>query len=109
MEEDLKILKDIIEQDFSNPMGWSYYYDSELRKLQQAIEHLIKAYKELKEKLDETLNANLALVQGNANSIPVSLVEEKIEELDEELEIMKVDAMYGKYKKYGSKLSFEKQ
>ena len=41
--------------------------------------------------------------------IPISLVEETIEELDEELEIMKVDAMYGRYKEYGSKLSFEKQ
>ena len=73
----------------------------------EAIEELLKAYKELKEieeshrkengklrekvkqleeKLDETLNANLALVQGNANSIPVSLVEEKIEELNKAYE-----------------------
>lgn len=68
----------------------------------QTIKHLIQAYKdleeieeshrkengelrekikELEERLDETLNANLALAQGNADSIPVSLVEEKIEEL----------------------------
>ena len=36
-------------------------------------------------------------------------LEEKIEELSEDLEIMKVDAMYGRYKEYDSKLSFEKQ
>ena len=38
-----------------------------------------------------------------------SKIKEKIEELSEDLEIMKVDAMYGRYKEYGSKLSFEKQ
>lgn len=53
------------------------------RKLIDYYEQLIK---ELEEKLNETLNANLALVQGNANSIPVSLVEEKIEELNKAYE-----------------------
>lgn len=47
--------------------------------------------------------------QTKCETIPVSLVEETIEELSEDLEIMKVDAMYGRYKEYGSKLSFEKQ
>lgn len=49
----------------------------------QAIENIINRNKELEEKIDETLNANLALVQGNANSIPVSLVEETIKKLKE--------------------------
>lgn len=46
---------------------------------------------------------------ANEKCIPVSLIEERIEELSEDLEIMKVDAMYGRFKEYGSKLSFEKQ
>ena len=59
MEEDIKILKNIIEQDFSNPMGWSGYYDSELKELQQAIRNLINKNKEL-EKMVELMAFSLA-------------------------------------------------
>ena len=83
-------------------------------KLLKYINEIIDRNKELEEKMDkDTHTLQNALDLANAdkinNYIPVSLVEEKIEELDEELEIMKVDAMYGRYKEYGSKLSFEKQ
>ena len=40
--------------------------------------------------------------------IPVQKVKDKIEELDEDLEIMKVDNMYGRYKKYGGKTKLER-
>lgn len=40
--------------------------------------------------------------------IPVQKVKDKIEELDEELEIMKVDNMYGRYKEYGGKSKWER-
>ena len=58
---------------------------------------------------DITNVINKSLEDFNKEYIPVSLVEEKIEELSEDLEIMKVDAMYGRCKEYGSKLAFEKQ
>ncbi|MGN1297365.1 MAG: hypothetical protein ACI4VH_02895 [Clostridia bacterium] len=77
MEEDTKDLKELRKE-----LGLCA--DGSKIKQGIALEHLIKAYKELEEKLNETLNVNLALVQGNANSIPVSLVEEKIEELNKE-------------------------
>lgn len=75
-----------------------------------SLRNLIKEYKELEEEnIQLEACKDEAIKRYNFESIPVSLVEEKIEELDEELEIMKVDAMYGRYKEYGSKLSFEKQ
>ena len=40
--------------------------------------------------------------------IPVQKAKDKIEELDEELEIMKVDNMYGRYKEYGGKSKWER-
>lgn len=42
------------------------------------------------------------------NYIPVQKVKDKIEEIDEELEIMKVDNMYGRYKEYGGKTKWER-
>ena len=81
-EEDIKILENYI------------YNKKETMKEQlvKAIEHLIKAYKELEEE-NKTLNernqylvkyrAKLEkkLYESNENYIPISLVEEKIEEL----------------------------
>lgn len=87
IEEDIKTLEEIKDMFIHlKNYGWinDIKKDIDTDKAIQAIEHLIKAYKELKEKLNETLNANLALVQGNANSIPVSLVEETIKELIKE-------------------------
>lgn len=101
-------------------------------KLTEAVENLIKGYKELEEENKELLevrvsasahNRIMELEEENAklkdegiqkwlkqakDSIPKSLINEKIEELDEELEIMKVDNMYGRYKEYGGKLKWEK-
>lgn len=72
MEEDIEGLKRLFYANALTQYG--------KRKLIGYYEQRIK---ELEEKLNETLNANLALVQGNANSIPVSLVEETIEKLKE--------------------------
>ena len=42
------------------------------------------------------------------NSIQIQNIKEKIEEIDEELEIMRVDNMYGRYKEYGGKSKWER-
>lgn len=42
------------------------------------------------------------------NYISKQKVKDKIEELEEELEIMKVDNMYGRYKEYGGKTKWER-
>ena len=84
-EEDIKILEEFIK-----------YYESEAisRKFRgtlsisvdeydiDAIEHLIKAYKELEEENKQLeVIKDEAIRRYNFESIPVSLVEEKIEEL----------------------------
>lgn len=103
MEEDIKFIKYYINEYIAvEDIGIEDDF-----KFQEVIEQLIKEYKNLKEieenhrqengelrervkqleeKLDETLNANLALVQGNANSIPVYSVKEKIKEYFEDEE-----------------------
>lgn len=43
------------------------------------------------------------------NYISKQKVIDKIEEVSNDLEIMKADLMYGRYEEYGSKLSFEKR
>ena len=89
MEEDIKILERLVEE--RELVG--IYKTDEI--VLQAIEHLIKAYKELEEE-NKTLNernqylvkyrAKLEkeLYESNENYIPISLVEEKIEELIKE-------------------------
>ena len=84
MEEDIKILEEFIK-----------YYESEAisRKFRgtlsisvdqydiDAIEHLIKAYKELEEENQLILNSKIGVDLSFDNYIPKSLVEDKIEEI----------------------------
>lgn len=81
MEEDIKILENLLEEGFEAMC----YLEA------QAIEHLIKAYKELEEKnrklkehCKEQIKDKQELTTALLDSIPVSLVEEKIKELKEE-------------------------
>lgn len=61
---------------------------------------------------DEELKADNYELNNRINdlldNIPVEKVKDKIEELEEELEIMKVDNMYGRYKEYGGKTKWER-
>lgn len=100
LEEAETIINDMYQDrnkilENNNVIDISRLDDVKFTNLEFASVRAIREIQSLERKLD--------------NSISASLVEEKIEELDEELEIMKVDAMYGRYKEYGSKLSFEKQ
>ncbi len=87
MEEDIKILEEFKTKGYS--MLLMKYGDRNTTnfKLEQALENLIKAYKELEEKWDkDTHKLQNALDLANAdkinNYIPVSLVEERIKEID---------------------------
>ena len=101
-------------------------------KICEIIEKLQKENEELKEyiaiapNLDEMTAIKYRNIQENAyvqgraeeqqkakkiiyeNYIPKQKVKDKIEELEEELEIMKVDNMYGRYKEYGGKTKWER-
>ena len=95
-----------------------YSFLNDYKRLQKENEELLEVkisasthnrIMELEKENKLLLNSKIGVDLSFDDYIPISLVEETIEELDEELEIMKVDAMYGRYKEYGSKLSFEKQ
>ena len=73
MEEDIKILEELLNAKITVKLSPSDYG-------WKAIEHLIKGYKELEEEIKK-INKQLDLDYVDKNYIPVSLVEEKIEEL----------------------------
>ena len=82
MEQDIKILEKFTKivkgKDYNAKNGWHGYYDEELMDLGTAIEHLIKAYKELEEKNKKKSIEIICYQEELENSIPVSLVEEKL-------------------------------
>lgn len=90
MEEDIKILEEYIKHD--TDLVNLPEYDAKI--VYKAIENLIARYKELEEE-NEQLEAikNEAIRRYNFESIPVSKVKEKIEELsDKDLEIYETDS-----------------
>lgn len=57
---------------------------------------------------DEQYRTVIDLAQNDINKQWIQKIKDKIEELEEELEIMKVDNMYGRYKEYGGKTKWER-
>lgn len=49
--EAIELAKEFTKMDFSNPMGWTGYYDAELEELSQAIETVLSLIKEQQEEL----------------------------------------------------------
>ena len=101
MKEDIEIIEEMIEVYRScsvDEEGFDMRVDIAFMKKEcKALENLLTRYKQLekeneklnqlKEKHNVRINDLCALVDNFAyNSIPVSLVEEKIEELDKQLE-----------------------
>ena len=79
MEQDIKILENYLDKNDNKLVS--------IKRLEflEAIEHLIKAYKELEEfkkQVTEIENTNFIKYK---NYIPVSLVEEKLKELDRKI------------------------
>ena len=75
MEQDIDILEELLNAKITftistTDYGW------------KALEHLIKAYKELEEKNKKKSIEIICYQEELENSIPVSLVEEKIEEIN---------------------------
>lgn len=88
MEEDINYLKyGIKELEGSYELHNREWAKSILQEMKNSLEHLIKAYKEQQEE-NETLKNIVSEIFNSEdvtdNFIPVSLVEETIEELDKE-------------------------
>lgn len=79
MEQDIKILERMLKIEKE-----CLHYDVSQDEI-RAIEHLIKAYKELEEKNKKKSIEIICYQEELENSIPVSLVEETIEELKDEI------------------------
>ena len=75
----------------------------ELSQVPDTTEQYKYLKNEYKMRLERTDLENYKL-----NYLSIRKVKDKIEELDEELEIMKVDNMYGRYKEYGGKSKWER-
>ena len=54
-EARIKLLKDFTKMDFSNPMGWTGYYDTELKELSEAIETVLSMLKEKDKEIEKAL------------------------------------------------------
>ena len=119
-EKEKEAIKDLEEYlHWEELQGFSMLpRDKHIETLLNLVETLIAENKELKDRnkrQQENLkitNKKIAAQRGqlmmlNKAYIPKSKVEEVIEELSEELEIMKVDNMYGRYKEYGGKKKWE--
>lgn len=84
INENIKILEESIIQ------GKYHLYKKDLKK---CVSNVIKAYKELEEKNKKKSIEIICYQEELENSIPVSLVEEKIEKLkNEDLEIYDTDS-----------------
>lgn len=81
---------------------------SQLDEREINYKRVLKENEELKNDYENLNNSVVVKNHCIKNSIPVQKVKDKIEELDEDLEIMKVDNMYGRYKKYGGKTKLER-
>ena len=95
--------------------------NEEIKIKNNAIKRESEAYAEYMIRLDNELNlekekSKYEWIRQNCLSqelvnklyIPIQKVKDKIKELEEELEIMKVDNMYGRYKEYGGKTKWER-
>ena len=120
VREELKELKkenEILKEE--KAQAWEEWNNLEQGsyEIEQRLKRKNEELKSKNKTLEELLQGNLyelykyykeltGTYQGNC--IPVQKVKDKIEEIDEELEIMKVDNMYGRYKEYGGKTKWER-
>ena len=54
--EAIELAKEFTKMDFSNPMGWTGYYDAELEELSQAIDTVLNLIKEQQEEMEKYKN-----------------------------------------------------
>lgn len=57
-EEAIKLAKEFTKMDFSNPMGWTGYYDTELKELSIAIETVLNILKEEDKEIEKLKREN---------------------------------------------------
>ena len=79
MEEDIKILEELIKHNYLEDVGY-LREDNDYEKFNQAIENLIKGYRELEEFKKQVTDIESTNFIKYKNYIPKSKIKEKIEE-----------------------------
>ncbi len=51
-EKAIELAEEFTKMDFSNPMGWTGYYDTELNELSQAVQTVLNMLKEKDKEID---------------------------------------------------------
>lgn len=116
VEELLQEAYKVILSDYKRVLKENEYMHNELDKQQTKINKYAKENEELKSNnekyiihlTDEQYKTVIENAQNDINQKLIQKVKDKIKELEEELEIMKVDNMYGRYKEYGGKTKWER-
>lgn len=124
IEEDIKsINKGLYELEDSYELHQARWAKRIFENIKEKLEHILSDYKrvlkenkELKKHnekyiihlTDEQYKIVIENAQNDINQKWIQKVKDKIEEINEELEIMKVDNMYGRYKEYGGKSKWER-
>lgn len=67
-QESIEIAKKFTKMDFSNPMGWTGYYDTGLKELSQAIETVLNMLKEKDKEIEELKQALARNIAKNFTS-----------------------------------------
>ena len=104
MNEEEKKAIELLKDIRNNTWTTKYIMSSDSKNAETVLNLIEKLQKEKKELKEYYKEQN----EVNAKFISVQKVKDKIEELDEELEIMKVDNMYARYKEYGGKTKWER-
>ena len=99
MEEEkaIELAEEFTKMDFSNPMGWTGYYDTELNELSQAVQTVLNMLKE-KDKKIEKLQENVDyqvlcdFLISSVSDEEIIWTEKHVEELLENFELRWKDA-----------------
>ena len=96
--EAMELAKEFTKMDFSNPIGWTGYYDTELKELSQAIDTVLsmlkrkdKEIEHLKENIDYKTLCDFLISSVSDEEEPI-WTEKHIEELLDNFEVRWKDA-----------------
>ena len=109
--EKIKGLETLFEIDDKKDFEATPLVQKEIAKDLKILLNLIEKLQKENEELNGKILSNSGIYQvgfKDGEESYIKKVKDKIEEIDEELEIMKVDNMYSRYKEYGGKSKWER-
>ena len=87
-EEVIKLAKEFTKMDFSNPMGWTGYYDTELKELQECIKIVLNMLEEKDKEIDFYKKGLEREIESNRDNIMEIIKQDKeIEKKDKMIDL----------------------